>query len=234
VPKAQTRLRIAAAAAVIFAAYSAVVFLLPFAGGGAFWISYLCTALIFALALAASLRTAGRGPARFVFYRLPLLYVLWGAAGLQGAAAMIFMAAASLPLWASAVGGVVLLAFALAAWITAEWARWQIERLDRGGSETTLFMRSLQSEIEDLAARTENGPLRAELAPLAEDLRYSDPVSNPLLAAAEAELKIKIEEIRRAVTSGAGQETAAVCAKARQLLARRNQECRRLKSAGQS
>jgi hypothetical protein len=93
-------------------------------------------------------------------------------------------------------------------------------------------MRSLQSEIEDWAARAENGPLRAALAPLAEDLRYSDPVSSPLLAAAEAEIRIKIEEIREAVVSGAGQDAAAICAEARRLLARRNRECRRLKSAG--
>ena len=86
-------------------------------------------------------------------------------------------------------------------------------------------MRNLQSKVSHMAALCENPEVAAAVKALAEEMRFSDPVSNESLEAAEAELSLAVEELRLAVTAG---DPAAMqlCRKVSGLLSERNRLCK--------
>lgn len=74
-------------------------------------------------------------------------------------------------------------------------------------------LRSVQSE-------------NAEIKALAEEFRYSDPVSNNAVAEAEADLAAVVDELQAAYVDGDNDAMAQLCRKASALLAERNRLCK--------
>jgi hypothetical protein len=226
----QIKIRILAVAAVIFTAYNAVVFTLPLTRGSSFWTAYLFTVLAMALSLTVSLRTIGRS-AISAFYRWPIMYVTWVHLASQLAIGAVFIVLPVIPAWIGAITGVIPLSLCLGVCITAGGADSEIERIDRAAGVKTSFLRSLRDEIEDMIAKTEDGKLRIMLARLAEELRYSDPMSDLSLAGLEDEIKIKTGSLGIAVSGGLSQDAMNACGELRRLLAERNRKCLSMKDS---
>ena len=83
-------------------------------------------------------------------------------------------------------------------------------------------MRSLQSKVNQIAAQFENADVKA----LADEFRYSDPVSNDAIADAEADLAAAVDELQSAYVDGDSEAVAKLCRKASALLAERNRLCK--------
>jgi signal transduction histidine kinase len=218
------KIRVLAVASVIFAAFNAVIFIVPFTRGGNFWTAYLFTVLAFALSAAVSFRTIGQA-SRVIFYRWPVMYVTWVYLASQFSSGMIFASVPAIPVWVGASSGVIMLALCLVICVTAGGANAEIERLDDAVRVKVSFLRSLRDEIECLVARTEDAKLKAMLAELAEELRYSDPVSGLHLAGLEDEIKAKADSLGSVVSGGFSQDAADACEELRRLLAERNRKC---------
>jgi hypothetical protein len=130
--------------------------------------------------------------------------------------------------------GVILLGLCLVGLIAVELGNTEIERIDealRAIQDKTSYVGSgsLQANVRGMAARAGEASLVKSLADLAEALRFSDPMSDARLAAQESELESKIALLGESVAKGAAEEAGSLCARALELLAERNRQCKLLK-----
>lgn len=95
--------------------------------------------------------------------------------------------------------------------------------------ENTAVLRALRATAADLASRCPPGEARQALEKLAESLRFSDPVSSPVLQEAEAALTAYLQELEQALTEGDSESVPALCEAAEAALAQRNRLCKAYK-----
>ncbi len=96
-------------------------------------------------------------------------------------------------------------------------------------SSSTMYMKMLQADAETLADRAADSEAAKAFRSFAEQIRYSDHMSNEALADIEGRIA---EEVRSAGTFLDGGNTEAAlgcCRKAQQLLEERNRKCKLLK-----
>ena len=90
------------------------------------------------------------------------------------------------------------------------------------GQQGITTMRSLQSKVCQLAGQCEH----PELKKLAEEIRYSDPVSSKATTGAEADLRDLIDQLQQAVTRKDTNGIDILCGKAKAALNERNRLCK--------
>ena len=98
---------------------------------------------------------------------------------------------------------------------------WRLESLLRDAE-----FRALQSQVNQMAAQCANPDAAAAVRKLAEELRYSDPVSSPALEEAERDLSAAVADLQSAVADDDSEAVKQLCRKAAALLAERNRLCK--------
>ena len=216
--------RATAVAAITFVIYNLIAFVIPFAHNAAFWISYGFTLAAFAVVCAAIYIAFIKNPdAKSRFYGFPIAKIgaIYGL--VQLAAGFIFMAlAAYAPVWAAVLVYAIALGAAVIGLISADAVVSEIHVQDAKLKKDVSLMRSLQSKVNQMAAQSENADVKA----LANEFRYSDPVSNDAIADAEADLAAAVDELQSAYVDGDSEAVAKLCRKASALLAERNRLCK--------
>lgn len=214
--------------ALLFVVYTLIVLAVPFAKGGMFWLTYLFTAAAFGVqAYVFKLSFEKEAGAKSKFYGFPIarVGVLYLAA--QIVLGLVFMALAAVaPVWLALVLYLVLLAAAAVGVIATDSIRDEVERQDAQLKKDVATMRALQSKAAALPARCEDTTAKAALEKLAEEFRYSDPVSAPALADLETDMAAIMEELSAAVTDGDNAAVLALCKKISATLAERNRLCK--------
>lgn len=210
--------------AIVAVVYILVAFLVPFEHEAAFWIGFAFGLVAIAVAAGAIYVGIGKKPdAKSRFYGFPIarIGVVYGIA--QLAASIVGMAlAAWLPGWIPGVVYAIGLGVAAIGLISAQMVVEEIEKQDVKLKKDVALMRDLQSRIEWMANQTGNSALKA----LAEEFRYSDPVSNEYLAEVEANLAMAVNELHVPM-GGTGNTTMDQrCSKISALLAERNRLCK--------
>ncbi len=213
--------------AIVFVVYNVIVFALPFAHTGVFWMSYAFSVVAIAAQVyvmqVAFMKEEG---VKSKFYGFPLAYVGVIYLAAQLVLGLIMMALATkIPMWIPVILYVVLLGAAAVGFIAADAMRDEVERQDVQLKKDVSLMRGLQAKVGSLAA-TCGADVREDVAKLAEALRYSDPVSHETLAEIEAELSANVNELQVAVTAGDNAAVRALCRKAGATLAERNRLCK--------
>jgi MFS family permease len=217
------------AALIILAVFNVIAFAAPFTRAGTFWTGYAFTTLAVIIATAAIFYALDRAGLRSKFYGLPILYVAWSYLVAQVIAGLIFMMFPDIPRWVALVVSVILLAAALLGFIAVDLSRDEIERVDAKVREKVFYIKSLQSELENLAAQVSDPALKKSLIELAEAFRYSDPMSSPQLAALENQIAGQVAALAPAVAAENIAGALAQCGELQQLLAERNRKCKLLK-----
>jgi membrane glycosyltransferase len=220
-------LRLLAGAAVLLGAYHVVVFLIPFLRTPMFWTCYGFTLAAVAVMVAALYIGFVRKPdakSRFFGFPIARIGVLYGAVqlvlGLVGmSVAKWFLA------WPAVILFSLVLSVALISLITAGSVTEEIARQDDRLQDSQLFMRGLQARVSRLVLRCEEESAAQAVKVFAEELRFSDPVSAPALAEAEAELAAAVDALEAAVAENAD-TVRALCRKAQQMLDERNRLCK--------
>jgi hypothetical protein len=213
-----------AAFAVLLIRYCLVAFLIPFVHTATFWVSFVFTLIAFAVVAASMYIAFVKNPdARSRFYGFPIAKIgaIYGL--VQLAAGFIFMAlAAYAPVWAAVLVYAIALGAAVIGLVSAEAVVSEIRVQDEKLKKDVSLMRSLQSKVNQIAAQSENADVKA----LADEFRYSDPVSNDAIADAEADLAAAVDELQSAYVDGDSEAVAKLCRKASALLAERNRLCK--------
>lgn len=213
---------------VLLVLYVLIAFLIPFAHTAAFWVSFAFTLIAFAVvSVSIYIAFIKKPDAKSRFYGFPVarIGVIYGA--VQLVAGVVVMAlAAIVPAWAAALGYAIALGVAVIGLVSADAVVEEIHVQDAKLKKDVTLMRGLQSKVNQLAAQWDNAALKA----LAEEFRYSDPVSSEALAEAEADLSAVVDELQAAFVDGDKDAAAQLCRKASALLAERNRLCKLNKS----
>ena len=127
-------------------------------------------------------------------------------------------------LWQKAA--VLLLCAALIGFVAADSVREEVERQDVLIKKQVSTMRMLQSRLSTLAAQCDSEAAAAAVSRLAEELRFSDPVSCDALVDAESELSACIDTLQQAVVDGSEEDILTLCRRTSAALAERNRLCK--------
>ena len=217
-------IRTIAAFAVLLILYCLVAFLIPFVHTATFWVSFVFTLIAFAVVAASIYIAFIKNPdAKSRFYGFPIakIGVIYGA--VQLLTGIVFMALATIvPAWLAVLVYAIALGATVIGLISAETVVEEIHIQDAKLKKDVTQMRSLQSKVNQIAAQSENADAKA----LADEFRYSDPVSNAAIADAEADLAAAVDELQSAYVDGDSEAVAKLCRKASALLAERNRLCK--------
>ena len=210
--------------AVVLILYLLVAFLIPFVHTATFWVSFLFTLVAFVVVGAAIYIAFIRKPdAKSRFYGFPIAKIgaIYGLvqliAGLGGMAA-----AAYVPAGLAALVYAIALGAAVIGLISAEAVADQIHVQDAKLKKDVAVMRALQSKVNQMVNLTED----ADVKKLADQFRYSDPVSGDGLADIERDLSAVVDELQSALVDGDAAAAGQLCRKASAVLAERNRLCK--------
>ena len=212
---------------ILLVVFSVIAFTIPFAKTPVFWIAYLFGAFAIALQIYIfKLAGAADGDAKSRFYGFPIarLGVYYLVA--QLIVSIVEMALAKFaPAWVAVVIDVILAALALIGCITTEAMRDEINRQDDRLKRDVSNMRELQSLSAAMLGQCSDPELKETLRKIADELRYSDPVSSDDTRPIEADLRSQLNDIQQALVDGDADGAKKLCAKALGSLAERNRIC---------
>ena len=215
-------------AAIILLIYHLIVFLVPFERESVFWISYIFTIGAFFVTCGAIYMAFIRNvDAKSRFYGFPIARIglIYGGAQLVaslGIMALGEMVDAWIPVLIYAIG----MGAALIGLISVNAVVDEIQTLDKKLKTDVKLMRNLQAKVSQIASQSGE----PAVAKLAEEFRYSDPVSSAAIADAEADLAAAVDELQAAFVDEDKEAVAQLCGKITALLSERNRLCKLNKS----
>ncbi len=211
---------------IVLAVFSVIAFVIPFPKNAVFWIAYACgiIAILFQLYIFKS--SFGNENAKSRFYGFPIarlgIYYLI----IQLAVSLIEIALSKiLPAWAVVIINVLILAFALIGCITAETMRDEIVRQDVKLKKNVSNMRELQSLSASLVDLSEDDSMKDTLKKLAEEFKYSDPVTSEKTMELEADLKSRMVDLQKTISENDMEAVKELCSKLSGCLRERNRIC---------
>jgi len=213
--------------AIALVVFSAIAFAIPFAHTTAFWVAYGfgALAILFQLYIFKASH-AGDGDAKSRFYGFPIarLGVYYLVA--QLIVSVIEMALAKvIPTGVAVAVNVLLLALAVVGCITVDAMRDEIIRQDGALKKNVGNMRELQSLSAALVGQCGDEALKPMLQKLADEFRYSDPVSSEKTLELEEDMKVQLGDIQQALVEGDSDGAKKLCGKLMGSLAERNRVC---------
>lgn len=209
-------------------AYNVLAFAIPFVKNGLFWLSYVFTLIaILAQGYVFHASFAKGGSPKSQFYGFPIARVGLLYLAAQLVLGFVGMACASFcPVWVGAIVYILLLVAAAAGILTTETVRDELHRQDAVLKANVSAMRGMQSLAAHLVSQCEDETVKAAVQSLADDLRYSDPVSSPALEESERDLDACLKELQQAVVDGDSTAALTLCRRASAALAERNRLCK--------
>ena len=211
--------------AVVAAVFSLIAFVLPVEKTAVFWIAYGCGlfAILFQLYI---FKISFDGDAKSRFYGFPIarVGVYYLAAQLIFSIAEIALASI-IPLWVAVIVNALLLALAVIGCVTTDAMRDEIIRQDVQLKKDVSRMRELQSMAASMLAQCTDENMKQTVKKIADELRFSDPVSSNATVELEEELKNQMADIQQAVADGDASSAKMLCEKLLSSLAERNRIC---------
>ena len=221
----KNRIRFYISLAAVLVAFCVIALVVPFVRTATFWLSLGFGVLAIGVQLYTMPR-AMRGKLRSKFYGFPILRISFIYLAAQLVLSLLFMALAKwVPVWVPTVLYLVLLCAALIGFVGADSMRDEVVRQDDRTKQQVSVMRAFQSQVANLSINCDES-CKAELDKLAEDFRFSDPVSTEAIRDAEDELCRCIDELQRAVAENQSEDISRLCRKTSLVLAERNRLCK--------
>ncbi len=223
-----SQLRIGIILLIVLAVFSVISFACPFSHTPVFWLSYGMG--VFALLVLGCVLLSMFGTGTTVqskFYGFPVTRIAWSYAAVQLILSLIFMIMAEkIPVWVPAIVYVVLFAAAAIGLIGVDSMREEITRQDAKLKTDVSCMTTLRSIVYPLADQCADPEAKKALRKLADEFRYSDPVSSEALKPVENDLQVFVSDLQNAVSSGDSAAITALCGKISTVLTERNRLCK--------
>ncbi|MCC8153868.1 MAG: hypothetical protein LIP01_06435 [Tannerellaceae bacterium] len=209
---------------IIFAAVSIIAFVIPTPKTNALWITYIFTIIAFVIQIVIWQRIFKKSdPLKSRFLGVPLIYVGIVYLIVQIVVFAIFTAIPNLPVWNAIVICVLVMTVALLCLISAEVGREVIKNVDTKVQEKVYTLNAMQTEVELLADAETDAEIKTSLQQLAEDIRFSDPMSNQNLEDIELTISNKIIELKSSTDKN------TIIKDIEMLVVERNKKCKILK-----
>lgn len=213
--------------AVIFVIWCAIAFAPPFHKTAVFWLAYLFGVISIAFQIYVFKISFEKGEdAKSRFYGFPIAKIGIVYLGVQLVLSLIeLLCSAFLPGWIAFLLNIILLAAAFVGCIAAETMRDEIEKQDVSLKKDVSNMRNLQSLSASIASQCSNDELKSIANKIADEFKFSDPVSSEQTKAMEEDLSQIMNEIQKAVLEGDIEGANVLFSKVTPVLAERNRVC---------
>lgn len=224
----KNQIRALAVILLILAVFSVIAFAAPFKMTAVFWLSYIFGAAA-VIAQLYVLKTAfGKSEkVKSRFYGFPIVQIGVVYMAVQLILSIVFMiTSAFVPVWAAVICFVILFAAAAIGFVSADVIRDEIEKQDTRLETDTSCITALRSIIYPLADMCDDENAKKALSDLADEFKYSDPVSSDSLRDIESELEESAAKLQAKVNENNVTEIPALCKKVNTLLAERNRLCK--------
>ncbi|MDR1329310.1 MAG: hypothetical protein LBK23_06885 [Oscillospiraceae bacterium] len=218
---------------IVFAAFNLIVLAIPFRRGAVFWTAYAFADVAIAaqyVIAAVAFSKAETLKSKVFGYPIFKIGYIWLLVQLILSCVLMLIAQfVSLPAWVAIVPCAVLCGAAAVGVLATDAARDEIERQETAIRINTTFMSGFNADVCSLLPRADyDDTLKSKLEKLAEDARYSDPVSGDGLEHIEAQIGGALDRAKELITAGDAAAPDAVDELSK-LLYERNQKCRLLK-----
>lgn len=211
---------------ILLAVFSVIAFVIPFPRNTVFWLAYACGvfAILFQIYIFRS--SFSKEDARSRFYGFPIARLGIYYLAIQLIISIIeIVISKSLPTWLVIVINVLILATVLIGCITTEAMRDEIATQDAKLKKSVLNMRELQSLAAALPNQTDDVELKKSLQKVADEFRYSDPLTSYKTDALEKDMQNQINNLQQALIDGDIDGTKTLCSQLLDCLRERNRIC---------
>ena len=206
-----------------------IAFVIPFQRTACFWIGYGFTMAAVMITFGASFYAFRGGSLHSKFYGISLIYLSWLYIIAQSICGLIFMTASMIPYQVALVVCVLLTASYLIGLIATDAGKDYIEGIDQQVREKTFFIRSLQMDMQEIMSSISEPDLKKAAGELADEIRYSDPVSMAQLSSVEEKIADGLEDLKRLAECDDTQTVLAKIEDIHRLLSQRNSKMKLLK-----
>ncbi len=208
---------------ILLAVFSVIAFVIPFPKNTVFWIAYGCGIFAIAFQLYIFKTSFADADARSRFYGFPIARLgIWYLI-IQLVVSIAEIALSKfLPTWVVILLNVLILAVALIGCITTETMRDEIARQDGKLKKSVSNMRELQSLAASLDHQSSDPELQKLLKKMAEEFRYSDPLTSEKTAEMETDMRSQIGDLQQALTEEDIEGAKVLCNRLLQCLKERN------------
>lgn len=212
--------------AFVFVIY--VVATIPFPKTVIFWIAFSFS-LFAIISQLYTIRILKNGKARIKdrFYDYPQLRVSVLYLIIQiGVSILLMFLSEKIPVFAAVLVEVILLAVAVAGNFAVQAATGEVIRQETEIKRELAKMEELQEQIMRLIAQCDEGKKKEILQRLAEEVRYSNPVSNGISEEIEEEITVLFSEIEERILDDDLENAETLCDRMRGLLRERDRICK--------
>lgn len=213
---------------VILTVLSVIAFAVPFAKTAVFWLAYIfATVAILFQIYVYKVSHIDSNEVKSRFYGFPiakvgLIYLI-----VQLLISLVEMiTAAFLPIWVALVINVLPIALAIIGCIAAETIRDEIVEQDIKLKTNLNNMRNLQSMSVTLVGLCANEETKKIMQNVADEFKYSDPVSSEQTQNIESELQSQMNEIQKAIVDEDDEAVKVLGKRILVSLTERNRVCR--------
>lgn len=194
-----------------------------------FWIGYTFITASFIGQIVCTYFAFKDDDIKKTFYNVSLISTSYTGLILSFVFGGLCMIISPLPYWAGIILCAIVLAFNIIAVIKARTVVDIVSKIDDKVKTKTFFIKSLTVDAENLISRAKNENIKAECKKVYEAVRYSDPMSNDVLASIESDITIKFSKFSEAVISEDSETVVTFADEIIILLGDRNKKCKLLK-----
>ncbi|MBR3032239.1 MAG: TIGR04086 family membrane protein [Clostridiales bacterium] len=214
--------------AILLALFSVIAFAAPFSMTSTFWIAYVSgvIAILLQIYVFSISFSKGKG-AKSKFYGFPIARIGVVYLIVQFALSIIEMIFADdIPAWVAIIINVIVFAIAAIGCIAADLVRDEVVRQDVQVKANISNIRSLQALSAGLPGMCSDEALKKDLQKLADEFKYSDPVSSDATKALEADMAVQLNDLKNALGNGDYDAARSYCGKLLSGLSERNRVCK--------
>lgn len=220
--------------AVLLALFNVIAFVSP--GWAAydkytdsFWVGYAFITATFIGQLICAGEALSETNAQKLFYKFSLATISYSGLITTFVIGGLCMLISPLPYWIGILACSIVLAVNIIAVTKAAIVIAEVERIDQKVKQQTFFIKSLTVDAETLVARAKSDDAKAVCKNVYEAIRYSDPMSNDMLAGVESQITIKFAALSNAVVADDADAVNAAAEEVLILINDRNNKCKLLK-----
>lgn len=226
----KNKLMASAIPVIIFALYTLVVMLVFKEKEGGFWISwgFSFIATLITLAVPALIVKEGKEvKSIFQGFSIAAVTTLYFVA--QLVLGFILIVASFLPIFIVVILEVLLLGAYAVILILSFMGKNIVTNLEQNQKEKVYFVKSIAVDLSMVANKISDETAKKLVNKIAETAKYSDPMSSPSLAGLEAQISIKVEELKNSTDENDVEKITTVANKIEELFTERNEKCKLLK-----
>ncbi len=194
-----------------------------------FWVGYIFITLAFSGQLFCSYIAFKDENINKLFYNISVFATSYISLILSAVVGSLCMVFSFIPYWISIVVCMIVLAFSAITVIKATVAADTVSKIDKKVKVQTFFIKSLTIEADSLLASAKSVEAKAECKRVYDAVRFSDPMSNEVLASAENQITLNFAELATAVYEDDIESVKALADTVLSLLKDRNSRCKLLK-----